>query len=279
MTLKNFAGAVAVITGGASGIGLATAHALYGRGAHVVIADINEQGLQKAREAIQAQQGGEHAGQVLTVATDVTSEAQVQHLMQQALTMNQHIDLVVTCAGVGWGGPIDEFTGERMQQMMNINFMGTYFCVRAALPTMRQQGSGHFVFLSSVAGKLAAPMLTGYCATKWAIRGFASALRAELEGSGISATTVYPAWVETPMIHQEADAMQMLNVVAMLTPQQVADEILQATINGTRDVTLAPNPDIALVIQIMKDDPDKAEQLSGKAFYQRVQEVMQAKKQ
>lgn len=279
MTLKNFAGAVAVITGGASGIGLATAHALYGRGAHVVIADINEQGLQKAREAIQAQQGGEHVGQVLTVATDVTSEAQVQHLMQQALTMNQHIDLVVTCAGVGWGGPIDEFTGERMQQMMNINFMGTYFCVRAALPTMRQQGSGHFVFLSSVAGKLAAPMLTGYCATKWAIRGFASALRAELEGSGISATTVYPAWVETPMIHQEADAMQMLNVVAMLTPQQVADEILQATINGTRDVTLAPNPDIALVIQIMKDDPDKAEQLSGKAFYQRVQEVMQAKKQ
>lgn len=279
MTLKNFAGAVAVITGGASGIGLATAHALYGRGAHVVIADINEQGLQKAREAIQAQQGGEHVGQVLTVATDVTSEAQVQHLMQQALKMNQHIDLVVTCAGVGWGGPIDEFTGERMQQMMNINFMGTYFCVRAALPTMRQQGSGHFVFLSSVAGKLAAPMLTGYCATKWAIRGFASALRAELEGSGISATTVYPAWVETPMIHQEADAMQMLNVVAMLTPQQVADEILQATINGTRDVTLAPNPDIALVIQIMKDDPDKAEQLSGKAFYQRVQEVMQAKKQ
>lgn len=279
MTLKNFAGAVAVITGGASGIGLATAHALYGRGAHVVIADINEQGLQKAREAIQAQQGGEHVGQVLTVATDVTSEAQVQHLMQQALTMNQHIDLVVTCAGVGWGGPIDEFTGERMQQMMNINFMGTYFCVRAALPTMRHQRSGHFVFLSSVAGKLAAPMLTGYCATKWAIRGFASALRAELEGSGISATTVYPAWVETPMIHQEADAMQMLNVVAMLTPQQVADEILQATINGTRDVTLAPNPDIALVIQIMKDDPDKAEQLSGKAFYQRVQEVMQAKKQ
>ncbi len=277
MALKNFAGAVAVITGGASGIGLATAHALYGRGAHVVLADINEQGLQQAQQAIYA--SAQQSGQVLTVVTDITNEGQVEALMQQALTINQHIDLVITCAGVGWGGPIDEFSGERMQSMMNINFMGTYYCVRAALPTMRQQGSGHFVFLSSVAGKLAAPMLTAYCATKWAIRGFASALRSELEGSGISATTVYPAWVETPMIHQEADAMRLLNVVAMLTPQQVADEILQATINGTRDLTLAPNPDIALVIQIMKDDPDKAEQLTGRAFQQRLQEVQEASKQ
>ena len=276
MALKNFAGAVAVITGGASGIGLATAHALYGRGAHVVLADINEQGLQKAQQAIYA--SAQQSGQVLTVVTDITNEGQVEALMQQALTINQHIDLVITCAGVGWGGPIDEFTGERMQSMMNINFMGTYYCVRAALPTMRQQGSGHFVFLSSVAGKLAAPMLTAYCATKWAIRGFASALRSELEGSGISATTVYPAWVETPMIHQEADAMRLLNVVAMLTPQQVADEILQAAANGTRDLTLAPNPDIALVIQIMKDDPDKAEQLTGIAFQQRLQEMQQTSK-
>lgn len=270
MALKNFAGAVAVITGGASGIGLATAQNLYAKGAHIVIADINEQGLQKAQQDIRA--SSQQGGQVLTVVTDVTSEAQVQALMQQALTINQHIDLVVTSAGVGWGGPIDEFTGEQMQRMMNINFMGTYYCVRAALPTMRQQGAGHFVFLSSVAGKLAAPMLTGYCATKWAIRGFASALRAELEGSGISATTVYPAWVETPMIHQEAEAMQSLNVIAMLTPQQVAAEIVQATLNGTRDLTLAPNPDIALIIQITKDDPDKAEQLSGRAFQQRMQE-------
>lgn len=280
MALKNFVGAVAVITGGASGIGLATAQDLYGRGAHIIIADINEQGLQKAQQAIRtsAQESGKQSGQVLTVVTDVTSEAQVQALMQQALTINQHIDLVVTCAGVGWGGPIDEFSGERMQSMMNINFMGTYYCVRAALPTMRQQGAGHFVFLSSVAGKLAAPMLTGYCATKWAIRGFASALRAELEGSGISATTVYPAWVETPMIHQEAEAMQSLNIVAMLTPQQVATEIVQATLNETRDLTLAPNPDIALIIQITKDDPDKAEQLSGRAFQQRLQESQQTNK-
>src|SRR5256886_14415599 len=115
---------------------------------------------------------------------------------------------VVTCAGVARGGPIDLFTSAEMQTMMNINFMGTYHCVRAALPTMRQQGSGHFVFLSSVAGKLGPPMLTGYSATKWAVRGFSSALRAELYGTGaagIGVTTDYPGMVDTPKIHLGSD--------------------------------------------------------------------------
>lgn len=272
MALTNFAGAVAVITGGASGIGLATAQALYARGAHVVMADINRQGLHKAKEHIQ--QGHiDGTGIILDIPTDVTSEQQVQALMRQTIETCGRIDLVVTSAGIGRGGPIDLFTATEMQTMMNINFMGTYHCVQAALATMRQQQSGHFVFLSSVAGKLGAPMLTAYCASKWAIRGFSTALRAELHGSGIGVTTVYPAWVETPMIHQEQDAMQLLNVQALLTPQQVAAEILQAVTEERRDLTLAPNPDIALMLQIMKDDPDKAEQLAGQAFRQRMAEV------
>ncbi|MDQ2717355.1 MAG: SDR family NAD(P)-dependent oxidoreductase, partial [Chloroflexota bacterium] len=153
----------------------------------------------------------------------------------------------------------------------NINFMGTYHCVQAALPAMRQQESGHFVFMSSVAGKLGAPMLTAYCASKWAVRGFSSALRAELHGSGIGVTTVYPSWVDTPMLHQELEiASQVLNIQIMLTADQVADEILQAIIEDRRDLTLAPNPDIALMLQLMKDNPDQAEQLAGEAFQQQV---------
>ncbi len=272
MALKNFTGAVAVITGGASGIGLATAKALYAQGAHVVLADINEQGLQKAQQSVQEATPSVQ-GKILVAATDVTNETQVQALMQQALTINEHIDFVMTSAGVGWGGPIDLFTGERMQTMMNINFMGTYHCVRAALPTMRKQGEGHFVLLSSVAGKICSPLLTGYTASKWAVRGFSSALRAELEGTGIGVTTVYPAWVETPMIHQEAEAMPHFNIVVMLTADQVASEILQATANDIRDLTLAPNPDIAIVLQIMKDDPDKAERVVGQSFRQRMQQI------
>ena len=272
MALTNFAEAVAVITGGASGIGFATAQALHNRGAHVVLADINQQGLQQAEEQIRQHNPG-GSSNVSSIPTDVTSEQQIQALMRQTVETYRRIDLVVTCAGIGSGGPIDLFTASEMQRMMNINFMGTYHCVQAALPAMRRQQSGHFVFLSSVAGKLGAPLLTGYCATKWAIRGFSSALRAELHCTGIGVTTVYPAWVETPMIHQEENAMQLLNIHALLTADQVAAEILQAVTEDQRDLTLAPNPDIAIILKIMKDDPDKAEQLSGEAFRQKMAQI------
>jgi len=273
MALTNFEGAVAVITGGASGIGLATAQALYARGAHLVLADINSQGLQQAKLSLR-QQNPDATGKVLGVQTDVTNEEQVQALMKRAADTLGRIDLVMTSAGVGNGGTIDTFTGKEMQTMININFMGTYHCVRAALPTMRQQKSGYFVFMSSVAGKLGAPLISGYCATKWAVRGFSSALRAELYGTGIDITTVYPAWVDTPMVHQEQNGMEFLNIHIMLTPEQVATEILQAVNDGRHDLTLAPNPDIAMILEIMKTDPDKAEQLSGAAYQQRLADLM-----
>jgi len=266
MALTNFAGSVAVITGGASGIGFATAGALRERGAHVVLADINADGLSRAEEQLR-QRNPDAQGGILTVATDVTSEAQVRELMRQALEAFASIDLVVTCAGVGRGGPIDMFTSSDMQNMMNINFMGTYNCVQSALPAMRQQGSGYFVSLSWVAGKRGSPLLSGYCASKGAVRGFSAALRAELFGTGIGITTVYPAWVDTPMVRQESeDAMRLLNVQIMLTPEQVAAEILQAVSEGRRDLTLAPNPDIAFALQLFAADQDKAEDLMGQSL-------------
>ncbi len=266
MALTKFAGSVAVITGGASGIGLATAGALRERGGHVVLADINAEGLLNAQEELR-RGNADAQGEVLTVPVDVTNEAQVRELMKRAEEAFGSIDLVVTCAGIGRGGPIDTFSSSDMQNLMNINFMGTYNCVQSAVPAMRRQGSGYFVFLSSVAGKLGTPMLSGYCASKWAVRGFSAALRAELFGTGIGITTVYPAWVDTPMVRQETDdAMRLLNVQVMLTPQQVASEIVQAVTEGKRDLTLAPNPDIASALQLFNADQDKAEDMAGRAM-------------
>lgn len=269
MALTNFAGTVAVITGGASGIGFATAKALRGRGANVVLADINGQGLQQAEEQLH-QENPAAAGGILAIPTDVTDEAQVQESMQQASSTFGRIDLVVTSAGIGNGGPIDVFTASQMQSMMNINFMGTFLCTRAALPYMRQQGSGHFVFLSSVAGKLGVPFLSGYCASKWAVRGFASALRAEWYNSGLSITTVYPDWVDTPMVQKEGEAAQIMGIQVLLTADQVASEILQAVVDGRPDLTLAPTRDTSSGLQLYKENPDKAEQLMGAAFYNRI---------
>src|SRR5579863_7915463 len=151
MALTNFTGAVAVITGGASGIGLATARALHAKGAHVVLADINSAGLAKAEQELQ-QHSPQATARILTVPTNVTDESQVQALMRQTVDTCGRINLVVTSAGIGRGGPIDTYSASEMRTIMDINFMGTYNCVVAALPTMRRQQSGHFAFLSSVAG-------------------------------------------------------------------------------------------------------------------------------
>ena len=268
MALTNFTDVVAVITGSASGIGLATARALHSKGAHIVLADINSYGLIQARDLI-SQHNSELKGQILTIPTDVSNELQVLELMRQTIAAFGRIDLVVTSAGIGRGGSIDTFSANEMQMMLNINFMGTYHCVQASLPVMRQQKSGHFVFLSSVAGKFGVPLLSGYCASKWAVRGFSSALRSELYGTGIGITTVYPAWVDTPMVKQEENSLNMADIVVMLSPDQVASEILQAVTNDQRDLTLAPNPDIAFILQIYKDDPEKAEKVLGEAYARR----------
>ena len=265
MALTDFNGAVAVITGGASGIGFATAEELFERGAKIVLADSNARNLQQATERFGLQKP-EASDSVLGIPTDVTDYAQVEALMQRVVASYGRIDLVVASAGIGRGGTIDTFSVEDMRATIDINFMGVFHCVKAAIPTMRLQGSGYFVFMSSVAGKLGSPTLSGYCASKWAVRGFSTSLRVELYGSGIGITTVYPAFVDTPMFRQDVEAAQLLQAEALLKPEQVAHEILQAVLEERRDLTLAPNPDIAKALVLMKDDPDKAEILMGKSY-------------
>ena len=273
MALTSFEGAVAVVTGGASGIGLATAKKLYRRGAHVVLADINEAALGQA-EAQVSDSASTATNQVIGMLTNVTDEAQVAALMQRTVQDFGSVDLVMCSAGIGGAGAIDTFSGMEMERMMNINFMGTYHCVRAALPAMRQQHTGHFVFMSSMAGKLCVPLLTAYCATKWAVRGFSAALRAELYGTDIGVTTVYPSWVDTPMVQREQAGAELLTIEVLLTADQVADEILQAVIASKTDLTLAPDAGSSFLLKVMHDDPDKAEQLAGAGFQERLAEFM-----
>src|SRR5436305_13561080 len=103
-----------------------------------------------------------------------------------------------------------------------------------------------------------------------AVLALFSFIRVEMHETVIGINIVYPAWVDTPMVKQEENSLNMMDIVVMLTPDQVASDILQAVINDQRDLTLAPNPDIAFILQLYKDDPDKAEKLLGEAHTQRL---------
>ena len=107
------------------------------------------------------------------------------------------LDVMMCNAGFGIAGAIDDVTPEQMQQLMDVNYMGTYHAARAALPLFRRQGSGQVIMVSSIVGKRGVPYMGAYSATKFAQVGLAECLRSELLGTGIHVTVVYPVSTET----------------------------------------------------------------------------------
>ncbi len=170
-------GTVAAITGASSGIGLAVAEHLAHEGVSVVLGARRGDRLEVAVQRIRA--GG---GRAESVIMDVTKEAEVVRLVTRAQEAFGRLDIVVCNAGFGYYGSVDEMDGGVMERMMDVNFMGTFYGARAALPIFRRQGHGHLIFVSSIVGKRGIPLMSGYSATKAAQAVFAESLRSEFSG-------------------------------------------------------------------------------------------------
>src|SRR5258707_8111318 len=143
------------------------------------------------------------------------------------------LDVVMCSAGFGIAGAIDEIAPEQMQKLMDINYTGTYHATRAALPLFRRQGSGHIIIVSSIVGKRGVPYMGAYSATKFAQVGLAECLRAELVGSGIHVSVVYPVSTETEFF----DVMSRetgTGVTRAFGPEQTADEVGEAIARAIR---------------------------------------------
>jgi NAD(P)-dependent dehydrogenase (short-subunit alcohol dehydrogenase family) len=186
----SLANKVAVITGAASGIGLATARRFSEAGAKVVLADVAD-----ASEAA-AELGGRW------VSTDVGDEKQVQALMRAAADVAGHIDICVNNAGIGTEAPLHHTSGVDLTRNWSTNTVGVFFGMKHALPFM-PSGSA-IVNTASIAGVLGYPTYAAYAASKWAVVGLTKVAALEYGPRGIRVNCVCPSSVNTPMLRNMA---------------------------------------------------------------------------
>lgn len=189
----------ALVTGGASGIGLALARQLQAAGAKVVIADVDGRAQQAARDLSDPKPAHSVAG----VELDVRDRVGFSRVIDQIREEHGRLDLLFNNAGITLGGPTDQMTSEDWDRVIDVNIRGVVHGIEAALPAMIEQGSGQIVNTASGAGLMAAPFTAGYSMSKFAVVGLSNALRPEAATHGVGITVLCPGMVETPILDQE----------------------------------------------------------------------------
>jgi NADP-dependent 3-hydroxy acid dehydrogenase YdfG len=223
-------GKVCVVTGASSGIGEATALRLSEAGAAVVLAARRRDRLESLAERIRS-----NGGRALPIEVDITDEQQARELIDRATADLGRLDILVNNAGVMLLGLVYEADTEEWRRMVDLNVMGLLYCTHAALPIMRDQGSGHIVNISSVAGRVARAGSAVYNATKWAVGAFSEALRQEVLHINVRVTIIEPGMVVTELadhisqpIAIEAVRKMRESMNAPLEADDIADTILYA---------------------------------------------------
>jgi len=220
-----FDGKVAIVTGGASGIGEATVRAFVREGANVVIADYSEHGQQLANELAS---GTERA---LFVKTDVTDTKAVQALIAKTAEPYGRLDIMFANAGIAADGRIDELDETAWQKTIDINLTGVYLCDKYAIDQMRSQGGGVIVNCGSIHSHVGKSGVTAYAAAKGGVKLLTQTLAIDYGAQNIRVNAVCPGYIDTPLLkdipEDQKEALVALHPIGRLgRAEEVASVVL-----------------------------------------------------
>jgi short-subunit dehydrogenase len=227
-----------LVTGASRGIGRATAEAFAERGCTLGLVARKSEELDGLAETLRGRGGVAHA-----FPADVGDREQIEAALSRFIEEVGGLDVLVANAGVAHYGPFLELPAEEAERMTRVNWLGTVYTVRAALPHMLERAGGRIVIVSSAAGHRAFPSAAVYGATKFAQRGFLEALRHELSETGVGVTGVYPGEVQTHL-HDDDRAHERMpewyRPRAAIPPERVANAIVQAVERSKPAVFVPP---------------------------------------
>ena len=192
---------VAVVTGGASGIGEATCHELGRRGLRVAVLDVNEQAAQRVTDDLRAS-GVTSIG----LGADVTDRAAVEQAFAKVRSELGPVTVLVTSAGLFGFSPFTEITAEDWARIIDVNLTGTFHCCQVALPDMLAAKWGRIITISSSSAQRGSPKAAHYAAAKGGVMTLTKSLAREYAAHGITVNTIPPSGIETPMQHESQAA-------------------------------------------------------------------------
>lgn len=245
---RDLKGQVAVITGASSGIGRATAIAFAREGMRVVLGARRSDRLQETLELIQRD-----GGEARALKTDVTQVEQVDGLVREAVTAFGRLDILVNNAGLGYFGRLESMPVEEARYLFDVNVMGTFYGIQAAVPIMRAQRSGHIINVASVVGKRATPGSGVYSASKFAQVGLSESLRLELADAGIEVSVICPVSTLTEFFEVAASRSPLRFGPAgpKYTAAQVAEVILRCVRRPRPEVIVYPPARLMVILNAM----------------------------
>ncbi len=250
--MKDFKNKVAAITGAGSGIGRALAINLAQQGCHLALSDVSAKGLEETAQMLQG-----YGVKVTTDILDVSDREAVYAWADKTAREHGKVNMIFNNAGVALSGTVGALSLEDYQWIMDINFNGVLYGTKAFLPHLEAAGEGHIINTSSIFGLASQPLMSGYNASKFAVRGLTESLRQDLEisRSPVSCSCVHPGGIKTNIAKSarmddscaqvtgtsEEEATKEFEKLFITTPDKAAKTILNGVRKNSRRILIGPD--------------------------------------